>query len=89
MHPVHFAVCMADVISIGVAAPRCPRITVESAGGSLLKRARDHGLICGQLPPGPLNAITDVAGVRVGHRTLREVDVLTGFTAVLDRKSVV
>ncbi|MGU9979943.1 P1 family peptidase [Phreatobacter sp. HK31-P] len=48
-----------------------------------MKRARDHGLICGQLPPGPLNAITDVAGVRVGHRTLREVDVLTGFTAVL------
>ncbi|MDP3546306.1 MAG: P1 family peptidase [Phreatobacter sp.] len=47
------------------------------------KRARDHGLICGQLPPGPLNAITDVAGVRVGHRTLREADVLTGFTAVL------
>ncbi|KAF0118181.1 MAG: D-aminopeptidase [Xanthobacteraceae bacterium] len=47
------------------------------------KRARDHGLICGRLPPGPLNAITDVAEVRVGHRTLSEADVLTGFTAVL------
>lgn len=47
------------------------------------KRARDHGLICGSLPPGPLNAITDVAGVAVGHRTVREGDVLTGFTAVL------
>lgn len=47
------------------------------------KRARDHGLICGRLAPGPLNAITDVAGVRVGHRTLREGEVLTGFTAVL------
>lgn len=47
------------------------------------KRARDHGLICGRLTPGPLNAITDVAGVRVGHRTLREGEVLTGFTAVL------
>lgn len=47
------------------------------------KRARDHGLICGRLPPGPLNAITDVAGVCVGHRTLREGEVLTGFTAVL------
>lgn len=47
------------------------------------RRARDHGLICGRLPPGALNAITDVAGVRVGHRTVREGDVLTGFTAVV------
>ncbi len=52
--------------------------TVSSA-----KRARDFGLICGTLPPGPLNAITDVPGVALGHRTLREQDILTGFTAVL------
>lgn len=50
---------------------------------ALGRRAREHGLICGVLPPGPLNAITDVAGVAVGHRTLREDGVLTGFTAVL------
>lgn len=49
----------------------------------LSKRARDYGLICGSLPPGPLNAITDVAGVTVGHRTIREGDIRTGFTAVL------
>lgn len=49
----------------------------------MTRRARDFGLICGSLPPGPLNAITDVAGVAVGHRTLREGDILTGFTAVL------
>jgi D-aminopeptidase len=48
----------------------------------LSKRARDYGLVCGTLPPGPLNAITDVAGVAVGHLTLREDDILTGFTAV-------
>lgn len=47
------------------------------------KRARDYGLICGSLPPGPLNAITDVSGVTVGHRTIREGDIRTGFTAVL------
>lgn len=46
-------------------------------------RARDFGLICGVLPPGPLNAITDVEGVRVGHRTLRAGDLMTGFTAIL------
>ncbi len=33
-------------------------------------RARDLGLRIGQLPVGPRNAITDVAGVRVGHATI-------------------
>lgn len=34
------------------------------------RRARDWGIAIGSLPPGPRNAITDVAGVRVGHCTL-------------------
>ena len=47
-------------------------------------RLRDHGIQPGVLPPGPLNAITDVAGVRVGHTTLiRGDDVRTGVTAIL------
>src|SRR5918911_433004 len=47
-------------------------------------RARDIGLVTGVLPPGKLNAITDVAGVRVGHTTLIKGDnVRTGVTAVL------
>jgi D-aminopeptidase len=47
-------------------------------------RAREFGLVVGVLPPGPLNAITDVAGVMVGHVTLIEgKDVRTGITAVL------
>ncbi|MGQ0675469.1 MAG: DmpA family aminopeptidase [Rhodospirillales bacterium] len=33
-------------------------------------RLRDLGIVVGALPPGPLNAITDVAGVRVGHSTI-------------------
>lgn len=38
----------------------------------------------GVLPPGPLNAITDVAGVTVGHTTLIQGDnVRTGVTAIL------
>jgi D-aminopeptidase len=45
---------------------------------------RDIGLQVGTLPPGPLNAITDVAGVAVGHATLiRGEDVRTGVTAIL------
>jgi D-aminopeptidase len=47
-------------------------------------RARDLGVAPGVFPPGPLNAITDVAGVRVGHATVHEGDEIhTGVTAVL------
>jgi D-aminopeptidase len=48
------------------------------------RRARDLGIAPGVLPPGPLNAITDVAGVCVGHVTLIEGDaVRTGVTAIM------
>lgn len=47
-------------------------------------RARDIGIAPGILSPGPLNAITDVAGVRVGHVTMMRGDsVNTGATAIL------
>ena len=47
-------------------------------------RAADIGLVVGTLTPGPLDAITDVAGVRVGHATLTRGDaVRTGVTVVL------
>jgi D-aminopeptidase len=46
-------------------------------------RAQDLGISLGTLPPGELNAITDVHGVRVGHTTLIEgSDVRTGVTVV-------
>ncbi len=47
-------------------------------------RARDLGIAPGIYKPGPLNAITEVAGVRVGHVTLIEGEnVRTGVTAIL------
>jgi D-aminopeptidase len=47
-------------------------------------RARDVGVAPGILPPGRLNAITDVPGVRVGHTTIiRGEAVRTGVTAIL------
>ena len=47
-------------------------------------RARDLGVVVGILPSGPLNAITDVEGVRVGHATVVEGDsVRTGVTAIV------
>ncbi|HLJ81057.1 MAG TPA: P1 family peptidase [Ktedonobacterales bacterium] len=57
-----------------------------------MPRLRDLGVTPGDLPPGPLNAITDVPGVRVGHVTLIEGEgplqpgagpVRTGATAIL------
>jgi D-aminopeptidase len=47
-------------------------------------RARDLGIAPGVFRPGPLNAITDVAGVRVGHATIVEGDhVRTGVTVIV------
>ena len=45
--------------------------------------ARDVGLACGTLPTGDLNSITDVPGVRVGHRTLVHGEIRTGVTAIV------
>jgi len=48
------------------------------------QRLRQLGLSTGILAPGPANAITDVAGVGVGHVTLIEGDAIrTGVTAIL------
>ena len=47
-------------------------------------RAREVGVTVGVLPTGPLNAITDVAGVLVGHTTIiRGDNIRTGVTAIL------
>ena len=51
-------------------------------------RLRDLGLKVGTLPPGPLNAITDVAGVKVGYSTViqdRPRIARTGVTAIWPR----
>jgi D-aminopeptidase len=47
-------------------------------------RARDLGIVIGEHPPAPRNAITDVNGLRVGHTTLVEGDAIrTGVTVVV------
>src|SRR5678815_1615314 len=56
----------------------------QSASIPARPRARDLGIVTGILPTGPLNSITDVAGVRVGHSTLIKGDsIRTGVTAIL------
>lgn len=67
-----FAACVIAVGSI---------VALSSEGRA---RARDLGIAPGVFPTGPLNAITDVNGVRVGHTTLVEGDqVRTGVTAIV------
>ena len=65
-----------------------------TAEGRRRPRARELGVRIGRLDPGPLNAITDVAGVRVGQTTIvrgegklvvGEGPVRTGVTVVLPR----
>ncbi len=59
-------------------------IVAGSAAGQSRVRARELGLAPGVFQPGPLNAITDVAGVRVGQLTVIDGDsVRTGITAIL------
>lgn len=50
-------------------------------------RIREAGVKVGVLPPGTLNAITDVEGVLVGHTTIvRGESIRTGVTAILPHK---
>jgi D-aminopeptidase len=67
----------AVVVLSAVLAPR-------PGHGGERPRARDLGVAPGVFATGPLNAITDVAGVRVGHLTLSEGGrVRTGVTVVV------
>ena len=51
--------------------------------GIVMKRIRDYGIITGRLSPGPLNKITDVEGVLVGHATIDTEEHKTGVTIIL------
>jgi D-aminopeptidase len=58
--------------------------SLSMAGDDQRPRARDIGLAVGTFSPGPLNAITDVEHVRVGHATRIEgEDIRTGVTAII------
>jgi D-aminopeptidase len=59
-------------------------------------RVRDIGIAIGPLPTGSYNAITDVEGVQVGHKTLIHGDgalvigqgpLRTGVTAILPQRA--
>jgi len=71
-------------------------VSLPTAQGARM-RARDLNIVVGALPTGRLNAITDVAGVLVGHATIVKGEgalkvgqgpVRTGVTAVLPRRDI-
>lgn len=83
---VCIAVLISGCLSVAAAEPDQPR-----------QRIRDLGIVIGSFQPGPLNTITDVAGVKVGHTTLISGEgklipgqgpVRTGVTVVVPRDDV-
>ena len=59
-------------------------MTANAVAAERRPRAREAGIVIGILPTGPLDAITDVGGVKVGQVTLIEgANVRTGVTAIL------
>ena len=84
------------ILAIGI----CLTISFSTQAGEpeeSRSRARTLGIIVGSHTPGPFNAITDVAGVTVGHTTLISGDgplkpglgpVRTGVTVVIPRDDV-
>ena len=71
-HAVRLATMFAIAMSISTALSAQDRV-----------RARDLGIVVGTATTGPLNAITDVVGVRVGHATITRGDsVRTGVTVI-------
>ncbi len=69
---------------VATVAVRAPAPPWDDPRMPASRRVRDLGMTIGPLPTGTHDAITDVAGVRVGHTTVHDGDrVHTGVTAVV------
>jgi len=75
---------LAGLLGLVVVMMAMPLADAQERGPDQV-RAREIGIAPGVLAPGPLNAITDVAGVRVGQVTLTDAEaaIRTGVTAIL------
>jgi D-aminopeptidase len=80
---VALAIFPSMVISILACLARAEPVG-HAGNGPARPRARDIGIEVGILPTAPLNAITDVPGIRVGHRTrIEKDDIRTGVTVII------
>lgn len=80
----------------------CAEVGLHASAGPTVQdavrpRAREIGIVVGKMATGPLNSITDVEGVKVGHVTISrgegtlrpgEGPVRTGVTVVMPREDV-
>ncbi len=87
---------LVSLVCIAIGISGCLSVAAAESGQER-QRIRDLGVVIGNYPTGPLNAITDVAGVKVGHQTLirgegslkpGEGPVRTGVTVVIPRDDV-
>jgi D-aminopeptidase len=70
------------VVGIGITLSLCA--LSAQTGDPNQRRARELGISPGVMQTAPLNAITDVAGVAVGHVTLNQGEnIRTGVTAII------
>lgn len=92
----HFVAACAAALLTALASPVWSLEASVDAAESRV-RARELGMKFGQLQPGPLNAITDVPGVKVGQVTLSRGEgplkpgtgpVRTGVTVIVPRDDV-
>src|SRR4029077_17261108 len=81
------------ILASGICVAPCVSVQAREQEDSRL-RARALGIVVGSYPTGPLNAMTDVAGVTVGQTTLISGDgplkpgigpIRTGVTVVIPR----
>jgi D-aminopeptidase len=87
---------LVSLVCIAIGISGCLSVAAAESGQER-QRIRHLGVVIGNYPTGPLNAITDVAGVKVGHQTLirgegslkpGEGPVRTGVTVVIPRDDV-
>jgi D-aminopeptidase len=84
MNALRSVVCSLVLVACGTTPKERTATAPVSEAAPPRTRARDLGIHIGRLPSGGHDAITDVAGVRVGHATVHEGDRLhTGVTVVL------
>ncbi|HEX6126350.1 MAG TPA: P1 family peptidase [Pyrinomonadaceae bacterium] len=85
-HHLSLAACYISFLSamtIAIIALHGVVLTQSTGDGTRL-RVRELGLKIGILQTGPINSITDVAGVTVGHTTIiKGENVRTGVTAIV------
>lgn len=91
-------ITISSLVLVTLSCALTPHLPARAEGAPEPRlRARELGIRIGSYPTGPLNAITDVAGVKVGHITVikgegplkpGEGPARTGVTVIIPREDV-